>query len=357
VDDASVSRQGEVCGTPHYMAPEQVRGEPVDHRVDLFSLGSVLYVMCTGRLPFEADSTLAVLHRVCTDQPKPIRTCNPAVPDWLVGLIEALHAKDPNRRVQSAAEVKEALLAGCGRDSTTRVLRAVAKAPAQGPAPATLSVRTVLALLLGLVFLLSLPAFYLLTHREEKPAGERPVAQGPPLRQAPVVPPSAAPKGPEAPAPKPAAPKRPVGAPPPAPQRPEKAPAARPPAAPLKGVVIVRTNDPASAEFFRHEGLSARDQKTSRSLPLDQARNYLPLGEYTLDTPPPAVLQGLAAEVHRCGRPQRLRQHHLRSAPRRASGDGARPSSAGRPSSSPPAGRLPSATTAAPLTGANTSEP
>jgi hypothetical protein len=54
--------------------------------------------------------------------------------------------------------------------------------------------------------------------------------------------------------------------------------------APLKGLVVVRTNDPASAEFFRHEGLSLRDQKTSQQVPLEQARTYLPLGEYTLET-------------------------------------------------------------------------
>src|SRR5262249_35093166 len=63
-DDASISQSGVVAGTPMYMAPEQARGESLDHRADLFSLGSVLYVMCTGRPPFRAESTLAVLKRV-----------------------------------------------------------------------------------------------------------------------------------------------------------------------------------------------------------------------------------------------------------------------------------------------------
>ena len=70
-DDASLTQSGVIAGTPQYMAPEQARGEPVDHRADLFSLGSVLYAMCTGRPPFRAGGTMAVLKRVCEDTPSP----------------------------------------------------------------------------------------------------------------------------------------------------------------------------------------------------------------------------------------------------------------------------------------------
>jgi serine/threonine-protein kinase len=109
MDDASLTQSGCVAGSPLYMAPEQARGEPLDPRADLFSLGSVLYTMCTGRPPFRAANTLAVLRRVSEDPPRPIRETNPEVPDWLAAVVEKLMAKDPAERYQSAAEVVEVL--------------------------------------------------------------------------------------------------------------------------------------------------------------------------------------------------------------------------------------------------------
>jgi len=105
VDDASLTHSGFVAGTPQYMAPEQARGESVDHRSDLFSLGSVLYAMCTGHAPFRAETTLAVLRRICEDTPRPVREVNPDIPEWLAEIVEKLHAKDPDERFQSANEV------------------------------------------------------------------------------------------------------------------------------------------------------------------------------------------------------------------------------------------------------------
>jgi eukaryotic-like serine/threonine-protein kinase len=112
VDDASLTQSGVVAGTPQYMAPEQARGEAIDHRVDLFSLGSTLYAMCTGHAPFRADSAMAVLRRICEDQPRPLRTINPDIPTWLVAIIEKLHTKQPSERFQTAAEVAD-LLGAC----------------------------------------------------------------------------------------------------------------------------------------------------------------------------------------------------------------------------------------------------
>ena len=63
-DDAGLTRSGVIAGTPQYMSPEQARGEPLDGRSDLFSLGSVLYAMCTGRPPFRAETTFGVLQHI-----------------------------------------------------------------------------------------------------------------------------------------------------------------------------------------------------------------------------------------------------------------------------------------------------
>ena len=108
-DDASLTQSGQVAGTPMYMAPEQAQGEPVDPRADLFSLGSVLYVMTTGRPPFRARGALAVLKRVAEDAPRPIWEIIPETPDWLCDLIARLHAKDPADRFQTAREVADLL--------------------------------------------------------------------------------------------------------------------------------------------------------------------------------------------------------------------------------------------------------
>ena len=107
--DAGMTQSGIVAGTPHYMAPEQARGEATDHRADLFSLGSTLYAMCTGLPPFRAETPVAVLRRVSDDVPRPIRQLNPEIPDWLEAIVERLHAKDPADRFASASELADLL--------------------------------------------------------------------------------------------------------------------------------------------------------------------------------------------------------------------------------------------------------
>src|SRR6185436_19174003 len=94
-DDASLTQSGIIAGTPMYMSPEQAHGDTLDHRADLFSLGSVLYTMASGRPPFRAPSTLAVLKRVVEETPRPIPEIIPEVPPWLCDLIARLHAKNP----------------------------------------------------------------------------------------------------------------------------------------------------------------------------------------------------------------------------------------------------------------------
>ncbi len=115
VDDASMTSSGLIAGTPMYMAPEQARGETLDHRADLFSLGTVLYQMAAGRPLFRAANTVAVLKRVCEDTPRPLDDVIPETPDWLQSIIFRLLEKNREDRFQSAQEVAD-LLARCQRE-------------------------------------------------------------------------------------------------------------------------------------------------------------------------------------------------------------------------------------------------
>jgi hypothetical protein len=108
-DEARLTQTGIVAGTPMYMAPEQALCEPLDARTDLFSLGSVLYALLTGQEPFPADSPVAVLRLVCEAAPRPIRELNPDVPEWLAAVVERLHARRPEDRFATAAEVADLL--------------------------------------------------------------------------------------------------------------------------------------------------------------------------------------------------------------------------------------------------------
>ncbi len=103
--DVELTKSGAILGTPAYMSPEQAQGERVDQRSDLFSLGVMLYRLTTGQLPFQGNSTMAVLMALGTKEPKPVREVNPAIPDGLAQLIHDLLRKDPAQRPATATEV------------------------------------------------------------------------------------------------------------------------------------------------------------------------------------------------------------------------------------------------------------
>lgn len=108
-DDASITQTGMLAGTPHYMSPEQAKGERLDQRSDLFSLGSLLYTMTAGRVPFQAETSYGVLRKI-TDQSAPsIADENQETPSWLAKLINRLHQKPPENRYQTADEVADLL--------------------------------------------------------------------------------------------------------------------------------------------------------------------------------------------------------------------------------------------------------
>ena len=109
VDDASMTRSGVIAGTPQYMSPEQAHGDDIDHRSDLFSLGSVMYYMLTGRSPFRAKTTMGVLNRIGNDEPRSLRSINPNVPEWLDEIVLKLLEKRCVNRFQTAEDVVDLL--------------------------------------------------------------------------------------------------------------------------------------------------------------------------------------------------------------------------------------------------------
>ncbi len=108
-DDPNLTQSGALLGTPAYMSPEQAACEATDHRSDLFSLGAVLYQICTGAQPFPGRTAHAVVEAVLHEEPRPVTALNPTVPAGLCELIRRLLVKDPAQRLQSADEAALAL--------------------------------------------------------------------------------------------------------------------------------------------------------------------------------------------------------------------------------------------------------
>ncbi len=156
--DQNLTSSGVIVGTPAFMAPEQARAGTVDARTDLFSLGVVLYRLCTGQMPFTGPDAMSVMISAALDTPPAVRDLNPEVPPELAGLIGELIEKDPARRPESAkgvarrlarieSDIRRARVAagGSGGDS----LPVAAPQPARGGAAkrARGSVRSVAAVL------------------------------------------------------------------------------------------------------------------------------------------------------------------------------------------------------------------
>jgi len=100
---------GSAVGTVAYMSPEQAKGVPLDARTDLFSLGTVIYEMATGKTPFGGESTAEVFAALLTKNPPPVSTLNPAMPRKLDAIVEKLLRKDPAQRYATAGQLREDL--------------------------------------------------------------------------------------------------------------------------------------------------------------------------------------------------------------------------------------------------------
>jgi len=115
LEAVQITSAGQFFGTPLFMSPEQALGQPVDARTDLFSLGSVAYLLLSGRPPFEADSVPGILTRVAYQPPKPLREVAPGVPPDVEYLVARAMAKDPAARYpdgRAMADDAEDILAG-----------------------------------------------------------------------------------------------------------------------------------------------------------------------------------------------------------------------------------------------------
>jgi eukaryotic-like serine/threonine-protein kinase len=104
-----ITAEGRILGTVAYMSPEQAEGRAIDGRSDLFSLGVVLYEMATGQRPFTGDTSVSVLSSIIKDTPRSVTDINPALPRDLARIVRRAIAKDPERRYQSAKDLRNDL--------------------------------------------------------------------------------------------------------------------------------------------------------------------------------------------------------------------------------------------------------
>ena len=158
VDEShGLTRTGTAIGTPEYMAPEQVQGQKVDARTDIYAMGLVLYEMLTGWVPFSATTPMATLYKQVNEPPPPLRQSNVSVPDWLEQTVEKALAKRPVDRYQHANELAEALRMGVGpvKKKTPPPVSVAKPAPSAAPEKAKQGRSKIIPILIiGIVILL-----------------------------------------------------------------------------------------------------------------------------------------------------------------------------------------------------------
>ena len=105
----SPTQEGRILGTVAYMSPEQAEGKQIDHRSDIFSIGIILYEMATGRRPFQGDTTASLLSSILRDTPTSATEINPHLPRDIGRITKRCLSKDPERRYQTAKDVRNEL--------------------------------------------------------------------------------------------------------------------------------------------------------------------------------------------------------------------------------------------------------
>lgn len=141
-EGGSLTATGIVVGTPAYLSPEQVTGEPSDHRADIYALGVMMYQMLTGQPPFTGATPTAVLMKRLAGPPEPIKSLRADVPEALVEIVDSCLAMDPNDRLANAADIVRYLTGHSpvsgGHTTSTRIK--VTKKPEQRGKGVTLAV-------------------------------------------------------------------------------------------------------------------------------------------------------------------------------------------------------------------------
>jgi serine/threonine protein kinase/Tol biopolymer transport system component len=167
---AGLTRVGSSLGTPGYMSPEQARGEEVDPRTDVWSLGAVLYEMVTGRRPFRGEHEQTVLYSLFNEEPEPVQQLRPDAPPELVRIIGRMLAKDPEQRYPTAAAALADLRALYGPATSTGTMTGATSVPMLARPALPRSRRHLAAVFSAAVLAVAGLAAYLLLRSGQAPA-------------------------------------------------------------------------------------------------------------------------------------------------------------------------------------------
>src|SRR5829696_602957 len=139
LDTSNLTQEGQLLGTPNYMAPEQIQGKEIDHRADLFALGVVLYEMLTRHKPFQGENLTVVSHRIVYDHFTPPKEYAKDLPPGVEQVLDRALDKDPARRYQRAKDMADDLrrMLSAARDDLNETLSIASWAPGMEPHHAT----------------------------------------------------------------------------------------------------------------------------------------------------------------------------------------------------------------------------